>query len=1496
MKKSLLFFVIAVAMMVLGANAQVTLLSEGFESTTLPAGWTLIDADNDGQCWLHNSNSFMDGYNSAGAYYSSSQGNVSPDNWLVTPAITLGSSSTLSFWRMVSHQRPADHYGVYVSTTSATDPSAFTLLFEETPTAVAYVWTNHTVDLSAYSNSTVYIAFRHFNCSNQFAIILDDVSVTSTMSSDVITASPGTLQFPDVPVGTTSAPQTVTVSTYNITGDVTAMVSSPFEISTDSINYSLGVMLTGGADQDLYVRYAPTVVGNDSAVVTLTGGTAVANVVLLGNSIACAAPTELSVEGVTSTSATLFWSGSANGYHIYYKAASDTGWSVIENVTADTAGYPLGNLTPSTNYTWSVAAVCDDGTIMNSEATGSFTTGCGAFTAPFSQNFDASASLPQCWERYNGWASDVFAGGGLSSTTGGWGFYNTMVFGANHPRLNICNATCNRWLVTPAIDLSALTNPVLTFDLALTTWNGTSAITVGNQPDDKFMVIVSTDDGATWSAANAVVWSNDNTGNFVYDSISTTGQEISISLADYANQTVKIAFYGESTVTNGDNDLHIDNVMVYSATSCTKPTNLSVSAVTGSSVTLAWTENGSATAWNIEYGPAGYAQGSAGATYVQASTNPFTLDNLPVAAYDFYVQADCGGEQSLWVGPVTAAPGSFNTGLSGSDTLTTCALIVYDNGGPNGNYSANCDYTLLLYPEVAGNFIAVSGSYHTENCCDYLRIYDGAGTGNTMLGEFKGTGTVPTLVSSTGPLTFYFHSDSGLQYDGFELNVSCAACASPGNVTFSNVTATSADVTWTGLSTSYLVEYKSEEDTVWNSQTTLDTAFSFSGLTESTVYTVNLYSDCDGTYSPATTATFSTTMASTAIPFSTDFSVESGWVLNNGTCSNYWTIAPVSDSTNALFVTNNGTTPGYSTSSFSVVSAEKLFTVGTAAELEISFDVQVGGETQFDYLKVYFAPASEEYPATNTNIAYANTTYSTYAVNFSDFLTYSSYSSLPYKFNLTGGNTVHVSVVMPNPNSNPNANSTAKLVFLWKNDQTDGSQPGAIVRQVSVEAVSCSAPINLTVSNIGTTSADVTWNAAGSEDEWVLEYQEEGDTAWTSVQVNGTPAYTLLNLSSGTSYDVRVQSVCSADAHSLWVSAAFTTFCDAIATFPFTEGFEHGGAMPDCWMQEHVSGHLNWTFQNGADSHGAIHEAHGGSYNAFCFVESNNGSTTRLITPILDLSGLTDAYVTFWHAQQPWGNDQDQLSVYYRTSTNDSWQQLTQYSNAVAVWTMDSLALPNLSATYQLAFVGFATYGYGIVLDDITIDGTHDTTVVVTDPTVATLAATAIGQTTATLNATITNPDDVTLTAKGFEWKTTDGTYTQVTGTGTGNTFSYTLDNLTASTGYTYRAFITFNGQTVYGDEMTFTTEIDSTSVEAWLAASVKLYPNPANDVVYVQCTMNDVPDGDLQLFDVYGKLQQVVPITGETISINLSGLANGVYFVRITTGQGAVTKTVVKK
>ena len=1042
--------------------------------------------------------------------------------------------------------------------------------------------------------------------------------------------------------------------------------------------------------------------------------------------------------------------------------------------------------------------MCGDGSTINSIGTSSFTTSCSAYTAPYTQNFDNN-SLPQCWNRYNGWASEVFAGAGLIPVTSGWRFSNTHVFGANHACLNICNTSCNKWLVTPPIDLDGLANPTLTFDLALTAWNNAGAITPNNQPDDKFMVIISTDDGATWSATNATVWSNDGTGDYIYDQISTVGQEISISLDDYVNQTVRIAFYGESTVTNGDNDLHIDNVMIYDANSCTKPTGLTVTNVTSNSVTLSWTENGTATAWNIEYGPTGYQQGSSAATMVQADTIPFTINNLSVTSYDFYVQANCGEEQSLWSGPVSAYTGSYNMDTSGSDTLTTCDLIVYDNGGFNDNYTAYCDYTLVLFPEVSGNSIAVSGNFHTENCCDYLRFYDGVGTNGTMLGEYMGTGTIPTLVSSTGPMTIVFHSDGGLQYEGFELNVSCVSCTPPTNLTASNISNTSAELNWTGSSSLYTVEYKAENDTAWTTATISDTTLVLSNLQDYTVYTVNVYSDCNGVLSPATTITFTTIMTPVDIPFNTDFNNPMEWGFNNGNCSNYWTIQSVSDTANALFVTNNGNTPGYNNSgSVSVVSAEKLFTIGTTAELEISFDVQIGGEDNFDYLKVFFAPVDENYPAsTSLTTSYASETFNTYAVNFTDYLQYSDYTSLPYKFNLTNGNTVHVTVAMPNPNANPDANSTAKLVFLWKNDHTGGVQPGAIVRHVSIAPLACSAPTNLSVTNITGSSADISWNAAGNEENWILEYKTDEDSTWTSVTVSGIPTYSLTDLTVGIPYQLRVQAVCGVDAQSLWISTMFTTFCDAVTIFPFTEDFEHNGLLPDCWSQEYVYNNLDWAFQAGGHNNGTIQNAHSGSYNAFFFAQSNDGLTTRLVTPLLDLSSMTEAYVTLWYAQQVWGNNQDQLSVYYRSNPNNQWQLLTRYIGNINTWTKDSLNLPNLSATYQLAFVGVANHGYGVLLDDITIDGNN-------------------------------------------------------------------------------------------------TPPIDAIN-EVTLANSINLMPNPADN--YIDLTINNNVDvKEAIVYNTFGQMIQKVELTDNHARIDLSGMAAGMYFVRVN-GEGvSATKKFIKR
>ena len=1759
MKQHLWILAMLLCVSIAPVRAQITVLSESFENG-IPATWTIIDADGDSHNWsapsyyddpLYGAAHTGTGYAFSFSYYEYET--LAPDNWLVTPPIELSGTSTLYFYRTVYPTLPDDHYGVYISTTSPTDLSSFTLLYEETPFVETSDWMMRSVDLSVYSDSTVYIAFRHFNSTDQYFIALDDITVTTTTANPVITVAPAQLWFDNAVMGAATQAQQLTVDAFNLSDSIVATTAVPFEISTDNINYSATATLpnTGG---ELFVRYFPTNSGADTGAVTFVSGTTTQIAVLEGSSIdcsyitlpyaenfdsvtpstlpncwqrvnpyenngmvfpaasmmnphggegnslefendntagvptyvvlprmpqnlnnlqisfwsrrenvasgtlsvgymtepsnantfvpvwntsgssaasdyepivvsfenvqvnpsqdyfiafkyqsnvywywyvddvvveelpSCPKPNHLTVSHVTNHAATLSWNGNANNYVLYYKTSTASDWDSIANVALNDGVYVLNNLVASTSYQWYVAAVCPDGTLSSSLDVSSFTTDCDPYIAPFVENFNDDSALPACWKVLKGLASEVFAGAATTEVNGYWGFLRQNVFGMYHPVLNVYGSTCKYWLVTPAIDLSALTNPSLTFDLALTNYNSTTPANPHNQSDDKFMVIISTDNGATWSAANATVWSNDGLGDYVFNQISAVGQEVTISLANYANQTIKIAFYAESTESgNGDNDIHVDNVSVMEATSCAKPMQLAVTDEDMNSVTLSWAEMGNATSWNIQYGPAGFNPGDSNATVVLATTNPFTVSGLTATvSYGFYVQANCGDELSPWVGPVTAMPGSYNMATSGTDTVISCGMMVYDNGGMNSDYANYCNGTLIIYPETEGSLVSVSGYYDVEEDYDFLRIYDGVGTNGVLLGEFTGIGYVHDLVATNGPLTIRFTSDNAMQSSGFELLVSCVSCAPPVNVTVSELNSTSAELTWSDNgAASWMVEYKGETDTAWETQVVTDTVVMLTGLDMVTLYEVHVSTNCEGEYSSPAIITFHTTMDAANLPYSTDFSAnaDQNWMLNNGGCTNRWTIGTLSNNASALFVTNDDINAGYNTESYSVVSAEKLFTVGQANEFVVSFDVQVGGEGNFDYLKVFFAPADAQYPAGTGVLPYATDSYSEFAVNFSDYLQYSENTAFPYKFNMTSGNTVHVVVTMPNPNVNPTDNSLAKLVFLWKNDQSSGLQPGAIVYNASVSAVTCPAPTYLTVSNLTPTSANVVWNSNASS--WNLEIKEVTDSIWTSVAVTGTPSYQFTNLTPGAAYDMRVQAICGGEDVSIWEVGSFIAPCHAITTFPYTEGFEHDGNMPDCWTQEHVSGTINWTFMAGNYGTSSIDTAHSGSYNAFFFYDDDAVHfISKLISPAFDLTNVQDPYITYWFSQAAWVEDQDFLTVSYRTSPTDAWHPLQQYNTSISEWTMDSLSLPNPSATYQIAFEGYTSYGYGITLDDITIAGA----IALTEPMATTAAATNVEQTSATLNGSISNPDNVTIIAQGFEWKTSvGGTYVAVNVPG--ETMTYNLTGLTASTEYTYRAFVTTAHGTHYGDEETFTTneevilpcEVptgvatsnithesitvswdDNDNVDSWtllyrpvngqnsvettttnqmvltglapettyeiqlrancggdnvsdwtatetattlvgintyLENNVTLYPNPANEYVDVRVD-GDVNVTGMDMFDVYGKLiRTVVGVNNDSpIRINVSDLSAGMYFVRVTTEQGVVTKRFVKK
>ena len=160
----------------------------GFEGTT--DGWTSIDKDGDGYNWQLAS-ALMSGYSisahggsdmmSSESYNKTTTTALTPDNWLVSPQVTLG--GTFSMYACAQDANyAAEHFGIYVSTSSNTNTNSFVKLGEWTLTAkdmkTQGSWGQYTVDLSAYAGQSGYIAVRHFNCTDQFYLNVDDFTLT----------------------------------------------------------------------------------------------------------------------------------------------------------------------------------------------------------------------------------------------------------------------------------------------------------------------------------------------------------------------------------------------------------------------------------------------------------------------------------------------------------------------------------------------------------------------------------------------------------------------------------------------------------------------------------------------------------------------------------------------------------------------------------------------------------------------------------------------------------------------------------------------------------------------------------------------------------------------------------------------------------------------------------------------------------------------------------------------------------------------------------------------------------------------------------------------------------------------------------------------------------------------------------------------------------------------------------------------------------------------
>ena len=110
------------------------------------------------------------------------------------------------------------------------------------------------------------------------------------------------------------------------------------------------------------------------------------------------------------------------------------------------------------------------------------------------------------------------------------------------------------------------------------------------------------------------------------------------------------------------------------------------------------------------------------------------------------------------------------------DTVTNQSGILYDSGGPNGNYQSDEDCSLLISPANNSVIFLTFQSFSSENNWDYFYVYDGPDTSSTLVLLHTGNSIPPPVYCTSGYMLIVWHSDFTIEDSGFACSWNSLAC------------------------------------------------------------------------------------------------------------------------------------------------------------------------------------------------------------------------------------------------------------------------------------------------------------------------------------------------------------------------------------------------------------------------------------------------------------------------------------------------------------------------------------------------------------------------------------------------------------------------------------------------------------------------------------------------------------------------------------------------